>query len=168
LTETKENEQIIRISEFNKLISSLVGEEDAPYIYERLGTHMEHFLLDEFQDTSRLQWLNLIPLVHESLGNGRRNLIVGDAKQSIYRFNNGLAEQFVSLPKIFNPEKDVKILDIGQIPLIKKPSSSCSKCYGRGQIGRDSTNLSYQICKCIRKNIDFDLIKSLLPEPNPS
>lgn len=66
------------------------------------------------------------------------------------------------------PEKDVKILDIGQIPLTKKPSSSCSKCYGRGQIGRDATNLSYQICKCIRKNIDFDLIKSLLPEPNPS
>ena len=109
LTETKENEQIIRISEFNKLISSLVGEEDAPYIYERLGTHLEHFLLDEFQDTSRLQWLNLIPLVHESLGNARRNLIVGDAKQSIYRFNNGLAEQFVSLPKIYNPEKDAKI-----------------------------------------------------------
>ncbi len=112
LTETKENEQIIRISEFNKLISSLVGGEDAPYIYERLGTHLEHFLLDEFQDTSRLQWLNLIPLVHESLGNGRRNLIVGDAKQSIYRFNNGLAEQFVSLPKIYNPENDVKIEQI--------------------------------------------------------
>jgi ATP-dependent exoDNAse (exonuclease V) beta subunit len=109
LNETKENEQILRISEFNKLISSLVGEEDAPYIYERLGTRLEHFLLDEFQDTSRLQWLNLIPLVHESLGNGRRNLIVGDAKQSIYRFNNGLAEQFVSLPKIYNPENDVKI-----------------------------------------------------------
>jgi ATP-dependent exoDNAse (exonuclease V) beta subunit len=109
LNETKENEQILRISEFNKLISNLVGDEDAPYIYERLGTRLEHFLLDEFQDTSRLQWLNLIPLVHESLGNGRRNLIVGDAKQSIYRFNNGLAEQFVSLPKIYNPENDAKI-----------------------------------------------------------
>jgi ATP-dependent exoDNAse (exonuclease V) beta subunit len=109
LNETKENEQILRISEFNKLISSLVGDEDAPYIYERLGTRLEHFLLDEFQDTSRLQWLNLIPLVHESLGNNRRNLIVGDAKQSIYRFNNGLAEQFVSLPKIYNPENDAKI-----------------------------------------------------------
>jgi ATP-dependent exoDNAse (exonuclease V) beta subunit len=109
LNETKENEQILRISEFNKLISSLVGDEEAPYIYERLGTHLEHFLLDEFQDTSRLQWLNLIPLVYESLGYKRRNLIVGDAKQSIYRFNNGLAEQFVSLPKIYNPEGDAKI-----------------------------------------------------------
>jgi len=105
----RENEQLIRISEFNKLISNLVQDEDAPYIYERLGTRLEHFLLDEFQDTSRLQWLNLIPLVHESLSNNRKNLIVGDAKQSIYRFNNGLADQFVALPGIYNPEQDPKI-----------------------------------------------------------
>ena len=105
----RENEQLIRISEFNKLISNLVKDEDAPYIYERLGTRLEHFLLDEFQDTSRLQWLNLIPLMHESLSNNRRNLIVGDAKQSIYRFNNGLADQFVALPGIYNPENDPKI-----------------------------------------------------------
>lgn len=109
LNEIKESEQILRISEFNKLISNLVGGEDAPYIYEKLGTHLEHFLLDEFQDTSRLQWLNLIPLVHESLSNSRRNLIVGDPKQSIYRFNNGIADQFVALPKIYNPEQDSKI-----------------------------------------------------------
>lgn len=102
-------EQLIRISEFNKLISQLVRDEEAPYIYERLGVRFEHFLLDEFQDTSRLQWLNLIPLMLESLAHNRWNLIVGDAKQSIYRFNNGLAEQFVSLPAIYNPEKDTQI-----------------------------------------------------------
>jgi ATP-dependent exoDNAse (exonuclease V) beta subunit len=61
------DEQLIRISEFNKLISKLVRDEEAPYIYERLGVRFEHFLLDEFQDTSRLQWLNLIPLILESL-----------------------------------------------------------------------------------------------------
>jgi ATP-dependent exoDNAse (exonuclease V) beta subunit len=103
------DEQLIRISEFNKLISKLVRDEEAPYIYERLGVRFEHFLLDEFQDTSRLQWLNLIPLIQESLANNRWNLIVGDAKQSIYRFNNGLAEQFVSLPAIYNPENDRQI-----------------------------------------------------------
>lgn len=62
------------------------------------------------------------------------------------------------------PEKDVKILDIGQIPLIKKPSSSCNKCYGRGHIGRDTKNLGYQVCKCVRKNVDYQLIKSLMPQ----
>lgn len=105
----KKNEQLIRISEFNKLISDLVKNEDAPFIYERLGTRFQHFLLDEFQDTSRLQWLNMIPLIHESISNENMNLIVGDPKQSIYRFKNGVAEQFVALPSIYNPEKDAYI-----------------------------------------------------------
>ena len=106
LEDTKKVEQIILISEFNKLISHLIQQENAPFIYERLGTKFKHFLLDEFQDTSHLQWLNMVPLVHESLGNFNTNLIVGDPKQSIYRFKNGIAEQFVALPKIYNPEND--------------------------------------------------------------
>ena len=53
--------------------------------------------------------MNLIPLVHDSLGNKNINLIVGDPKQSIYRFKNGLAEQFIALPEIYNPEKNAKI-----------------------------------------------------------
>lgn len=102
----KKEERLIRISEFNQLISSLVLQEEAPFIYERLGSRFQHFLLDEFQDTSRLQWINLVPLVHESMGNQHKNLIVGDPKQSIYRFKNGVAEQFLALPGIYNPEHD--------------------------------------------------------------
>ncbi len=102
----KKEEQVIRISEFNTLISSLIQSENAPFIYERLGSRFQHFLLDEFQDTSRLQWLNLVPLVHDSMAQNKDNLIVGDPKQSIYRFKNGVAEQFVALPRIYNPEMD--------------------------------------------------------------
>jgi ATP-dependent exoDNAse (exonuclease V) beta subunit len=51
-----------------------------------------------------MQWLNLIPLVEESLSHNQLNFIVGDPKQSIYRFRNGVAEQFVALPRIYNPE----------------------------------------------------------------
>lgn len=109
LINVKEKEHIIRISEFNTLISNLIQDEFAPFIYERLGTRYKHFLLDEFQDTSRLQWMNLIPLVYESLSNNLDNLIVGDPKQSIYRFKNGVADQFVSLPGIYNPEENVEI-----------------------------------------------------------
>lgn len=98
-------ERLIRISEFNTKIAELL-KEDTLYIYEKLGTRFRHFMLDEFQDTSRLQWLNLIPLIRESLGNGQKNFIVGDPKQAIYRFKNGVAEQFVELPGIYNPEKD--------------------------------------------------------------
>jgi len=109
LETTKKEEQIIRISEFNTLISDLIQDENAPFIYERLGTRFKHFLLDEFQDTSHLQWLNLVPLIHESIGQDQKNLIVGDPKQSIYRFKNGIAEQFVELPEIHNPDKNPKI-----------------------------------------------------------
>ena len=102
----QKSNRVLPISDFNKLIGNLVKDEYAPFIYERIGTRLEHFLLDEFQDTSRLQWSNLIPLIDESISYQRGNLIVGDPKQSIYRFNNGLAEQFIALPGIYNPEND--------------------------------------------------------------
>ena len=111
LDTVRKDEQLIRISEFNKLISELVKNEEAPFIYERLGTRFHHFLLDEFQDTSHLQWLNMVPLLHESISQENINLIVGDPKQSIYRFKNGVAEQFVELPSIYNPDKDLKIAE---------------------------------------------------------
>jgi ATP-dependent exoDNAse (exonuclease V) beta subunit len=109
LDEIKQQEQIIQISEFNKLISELIQQSHAPYIYERIGTKFNHYLLDEFQDTSRMQWMNLIHLVDESLGHNHLNFIVGDPKQSIYRFRNGVAEQFVELPRIYNPENLAEI-----------------------------------------------------------
>lgn len=109
LDEIKQQDQIIQISEFNKLISELIQQSHAPYIYERIGTKFTHFLLDEFQDTSRMQWLNLIHLLDESLSYNHLNFIVGDPKQSIYRFRNGVAEQFVELPRIYNPEKSAEI-----------------------------------------------------------
>ena len=111
LVTIKKDEQLIRISEFNKLISDLVRNELAPFIYERLGIRFQNFLLDEFQDTSRLQWLNMVPLIRESLSNKSKNLIVGDPKQSIYRFKNGVAEQFVALPAVYNPEEHPTIQD---------------------------------------------------------
>lgn len=109
LNRVKKEEQMIRISEFNTLISTLIQNENAPFIYERLGSRFQHFLLDEFQDTSRLQFLNLVPLIHNAIAEDHTNLIVGDPKQSIYRFKNGVAEQFVALPHIYNPENDKKV-----------------------------------------------------------
>lgn len=109
LNEMKKNEQILRISEFNKLISELIRGEEAPFIYEKLGNRFQHFMLDEFQDTSNLQWLNMVPLLHESISTGNLSFVVGDPKQSIYRFKNGVAEQFIELPGIYNPSKDPDI-----------------------------------------------------------
>jgi ATP-dependent exoDNAse (exonuclease V) beta subunit len=101
MDEFRENENIVHISEFNKRISAIVQSESVPFIYERIGEKYRHFLLDEFQDTSLLQWHNLTPLLENSLSTGNYNMIVGDGKQAIYRWRNGEVEQFAVLPKIF-------------------------------------------------------------------
>ncbi|WP_128546894.1 UvrD-helicase domain-containing protein [Larkinella soli] len=87
----------IHISEFNRLIVRIVTEEPVPFIYERLGEKYHHILIDEFQDTSRLQFVNLLPLIDNNLAYQRFNLAVGDAKQAIYRFRGGDMDQIVSL-----------------------------------------------------------------------
>lgn len=78
----------VELGETSMILRSVIGDSDAPFIYERLGSYLNHFLIDEFQDTSRLQWENLRPLLSESMSRDNDNLIIGDAKQSIYRFRN--------------------------------------------------------------------------------
>ncbi|MCQ2315793.1 MAG: UvrD-helicase domain-containing protein [Bacteroidales bacterium] len=92
----------VHISEFNKRISDVLGDCSVPFIYERIGARYRHYFIDEFQDTSVLQWQNFLPLIDNSLAQGNMNLIVGDAKQSIYRFRSGEVEQIINLPKIFD------------------------------------------------------------------
>lgn len=104
--ELKQQDNVLLISDFYKKIAEIIADEPVPFIYERLGVRYDHFLLDEFQDTSRLQWLNLVPLMHDSLSSKKMNLIVGDGKQAIYRWRNGEVEQFVKLPnELDNPDK---------------------------------------------------------------
>jgi ATP-dependent exoDNAse (exonuclease V) beta subunit len=88
----------VHISEFNKKIADILKSDPVAYIYERLGAKYVHFLMDEFQDTSKLQWNNIIPLLEESIAHGHANFIVGDAKQAIYRWRGGEVSQFVNLP----------------------------------------------------------------------
>ena len=93
---------VVPISDFNTLISEVVREQPVPFIYLRVGEKFRNFMIDEFQDTSELQWENLLPLIENSLADARLNMIVGDGKQAIYRFKNGNAEQFINLPKLVN------------------------------------------------------------------
>lgn len=78
----------LEISDTAQILSRIIGEDETPFVYERMGSRLSHYLIDEFQDTSKLQWNNLRPLLSESIGRGGDNLIIGDAKQSIYRFRN--------------------------------------------------------------------------------
>ena len=83
----------------------MIDDSDTPFIYEKTGTLLEHYMIDEFQDTSAMQWENFRPLMQESLAGGNFNLVVGDVKQSIYRWRNSdwrlIEEQIV---RDFGPE----------------------------------------------------------------
>ena len=98
LNTIKEDNNIRLNAEFNQLISDNIKDQPAPYIYERIGQRFQNYFIDEMQDTSELQWQNLIPLIDNALAQENSNLLlVGDGKQAIYRWRGGKAEQFIDL-----------------------------------------------------------------------
>ena len=84
----REKNNVMLIADTTELISKVIEGSDTSFIYEKTGTQVDHYMIDEFQDTSGMQWDNFRPLVGESMAQGLDNLIVGDVKQSIYRFRN--------------------------------------------------------------------------------
>lgn len=99
-------DEVVHISEFNKLLNTVMGDFSVPFVYERIGEHFRHVFVDEFQDTSILQWQNLLPLIDNGLSSGNMSMVVGDGKQSIYRFRSGEVEQIVNLPDIYALPQD--------------------------------------------------------------
>ena len=88
LDKFRQENSTILLSDTNALIAKIIGNEDAPFLYERVGVWFKHYLIDEFQDTSHSQWQNIRPLISESLAYDNDNLVIGDEKQCIYRFRN--------------------------------------------------------------------------------
>lgn len=86
--EVGKERNVIMLSESNRLLRGIIADNDAPFLYEKVGSYFEHFMLDEFQDTSVMQWENFRPLVQNSLAEDGSSLVVGDIKQSIYRWRN--------------------------------------------------------------------------------
>ena len=113
----KEENNIRLNAEFNQLISDNIKDQPSPFIYERLGQKFMHYYIDEMQDTSVLQWQNLIPLIDNALAQENSGLLlVGDAKQAIYRWRGGKADQFINLgltaTNDFYVAKEVKTLEV--------------------------------------------------------
>ena len=79
----------ILLAKTPRLFCDLVRDSDAPFVFERAGTTFDHVLIDEFQDTSQMQWQNFRKLLINNLSQGGRCMLVGDVKQSIYRFRGG-------------------------------------------------------------------------------
>ena len=93
------------LTDTTQMLNALVSQQQAPFIYEKTGTRIQSFMIDEFQDTSGMQWNNFSPLLRDSLANGNRNLIVGDVKQSIYRWRGSDWELLYSKLNDFEPSK---------------------------------------------------------------
>lgn len=89
LSVIKDEENILLISDANEFLKEITKENDAPFIYEKVGNQYRNYLIDEFQDTSGFQWASFKPLLENSLSQGNTNLLVGDVKQSIYRWRGG-------------------------------------------------------------------------------
>ncbi len=87
----------IPISEFAKRVYEVISQDPIPFIYEKLGDRYFHIFIDEFQDTSILQWKNFMPLIENATSVGKQSLLVGDAKQSIYKFRGGEVSLIASL-----------------------------------------------------------------------
>ena len=121
LAKIQSEQNVLSIAEFNAIIHREIQNQPAPFIYERMGERYRHFFIDEFQDTSEMQWQNLIPLIDNALSGqdetGQKGtlMIVGDPKQSIYRWRGGKAEQFIELSKDWNPfnNPDKKLVRLG-------------------------------------------------------
>ncbi len=92
LRDLKDEEGILLISDVNDFLAEITRENEAPFLYEKIGNQYQHFLIDEFQDTSEFQWSSFKPLLQNSLASGNTNLLVGDVKQSIYRWRGGKLE----------------------------------------------------------------------------
>ncbi|MDX1830104.1 MAG: UvrD-helicase domain-containing protein [Lutibacter sp.] len=126
LQEIKLENNLLLNAEFNQKINDTIKNEPAPFIYERIGEKYRYYFIDEMQDTSVLQWQNLIPLVENAISSENEDseigklMLVGDAKQAIYRWRGGKAEQFVELSsneenKASNPfvvNKNIKNLPV--------------------------------------------------------
>ncbi|NBC83427.1 MAG: UvrD-helicase domain-containing protein [Bacteroidetes bacterium] len=100
------DEDLFLISDSAFFLNGIIGNNDTPFIYEKVGNYYHHFMIDEFQDTSEIQYQNFKPLLANSLAENKKNFLVGDVKQSIYRWRNTNWEVF---------EKQVKTDFIQQI-----------------------------------------------------
>ncbi len=84
----RRDSNMLFLSDTTELLNKIIADSESPFVYEKIGGRLNHFMIDEFQDTSTMQWNNFRPLLQESLASGNYNLIVGDVKQSIYRWRN--------------------------------------------------------------------------------
>jgi ATP-dependent exoDNAse (exonuclease V) beta subunit len=105
----RKDNNIVVLADTNDLLKRVMGDDsEISFVYEKMGVNLHNFLIDEFQDTSRMQWSNLKELVYNSLGEDHDSLIIGDEKQAIYRFRNSDSSMLHSTVREEAEERQVK------------------------------------------------------------
>lgn len=153
----KEQNNIIPIGEFNKKIAEVLQNEEGNFIYERLGERYINYFIDEFQDTSELQWKNLLPLIENAIADGERPgslMIVGDAKQAIYRWRGGEVDQFIDLQHLAADSSSQRAYKMKSLSLESNYRSNA-------EIVKFNNNLFSSIANELEKEKYRDLFKDL-------
>lgn len=114
ISQFRQENNIVQLSDTNSILHEIINDDDTPFIYEKIGFEVHHYLIDEFQDTSSMQWINMEPLLNESVAHDYENLIIGDAKQSIYRFRN--ADFSIITTKVPDSRFKHNIITLGDTP----------------------------------------------------
>ena len=149
----KKEENILRISEFNDIINSQITAQPAPFIYERIGERYKHYFLDEFQDTSILQWANLKPLINNALSSSNSSLfLVGDAKQAIYQWRGGEVSQFLDI--VNSNANDIRVSPT--VDSLNYNRRSCKKI-----VEFNNTFFSETVSACFKNETYFKLYKKV-------
>lgn len=97
IEEYEHQNHLLLIPRVNQLLDQIIDGDDTPFVYDRVGVRLHHYVIDEFQDTAKLQWSNFEPLIYEARSSGHENFVVGDAKQSIYAFRGAESSNFIKL-----------------------------------------------------------------------
>lgn len=121
LKEYRNEQNLMLLSDTGILIHEVINDNDAPFLFEKLGSRYKHVLIDEFQDTSNYQWKNLLPLVINALSNDHKVWIAGDVKQSIYRWRGGNMRLLIE-----GVHQDLQLYTDGiqEIPLVENRRSA--------------------------------------------
>lgn len=159
------DENAFILSFANKFLTDIINENDTPFVYEKIGQYIKHIMIDEFQDTSELQWNNFKPLLLNVFSEVDGNaLIIGDVKQSIYRFRNGNWHLLhnIGIHDEFKPFADFKPLNINfrSKSNIIKFNNVFFKRYAN--VLQDSFNTAFNLHEQTIPEI-FDDIKQNLP-----
>lgn len=114
LTRYRREHQVLLMPDIHRLLTSIVRDTPVPFLYEKIGARYQHYLLDEFQDTSNQQWENIRPLLDNSLAEARRSLVVGDVKQAIYRWRGGEQHLLGQVARLYPNQVEPKALVINR------------------------------------------------------